>query len=60
MRRDLACKPECRADCIRASGDVECEQCSKLYRDHPYCAGSRLPDNHYFLHVLCDGTHVKL
>lgn len=27
----------------------------------PYCAGSELPDqDYYFLHVLCDGTHVKL
>jgi hypothetical protein len=47
---------------IRASGDCSCS-CGKLYYDHPYCAASYAGDEHdgvYVLHVLCDGTHVKL
>ena len=64
MKRGVVCDPDCRTDIVRASGDVECEQCANPYRDHSYCAGSELRDTgfypQYFLHVLCDGTHVKL
>lgn len=46
---------------IRASGDCICSVCGKRYGDHPtdkvvLSAIDSLP----FLHVLCDGTRVKL
>lgn len=61
----LACKGGCETDCVRASGEVICDRCGNPYRKHRYCVQSELPRNgsrypSYFLHVLCDGTHVKL
>ena len=39
---------------FRASGDVPCPTCGKEYRLHP--EDGRIP----LLHVLCDGSRVKL
>jgi hypothetical protein len=48
---------------IRASGKCVCE-CGKFYWQHPYCSNSKFIDDlgrdDYYLHILCDGTHVKL
>ncbi len=50
----------------RTGTDMVCT-CGIPYRQHPHCAHSRLPESmsgslrpEYFLHVLCDGRHVKL
>jgi hypothetical protein len=46
----------------RASGDVVCEHCGRLYFDHPFALErwnlSFTGDP--FLHRLCDGSLVKL
>jgi len=47
-------------DYARASGKSLCEECSKLYIDHPEDFGCLGYDNRPFLHVLCDGSRVKL
>lgn len=39
---------------IRASGDVTCELCGRLYWKHP------LDPEFDWLHVHCDGTRLKL
>ncbi len=39
---------------MHASGDCICQQCDRIYYDHP--ADVLEP----FLNVLCDGTRVKL
>ncbi len=62
-RIGLTCKGGCDELCVRASGDVICEECGKPYRLHPYCRGqvtmmTGVPE--YFLHVGCDGRHLKL
>lgn len=41
-------------DYRRASGDVVCETCGKLYYDHPLLVGA------LWLNVLCDGDLVHL
>lgn len=38
----------------RASGDVVCERCNKLYYDHPHVVGA------LWLVETCDGRLVKL
>jgi len=49
---------------IRASGNCECKICGRLYYAHPWCRWSQIQTAacrlEYALHVLCDGTHVKL
>lgn len=50
---------------IRASGMCVCGQCGKKYIDHPYDETVLGLEDHHgvrqpFLHVLCDGTRVKL
>lgn len=45
---------------IRASGAVICGSCSRAYRDHPVDAHVTDQGGEPFLHVLCDGTRVKL
>jgi len=49
---------------IRAGGECVCKICGKYYWEHPYCSNSRFTDgldrDSYYLHVLCDGVHVKL
>lgn len=45
---------------IRASGDCRCESCWELYRRHPYSYMDLDSEGRPFLHVLCDGTKVKL
>ena len=42
------------SDWLRASGECICSGCGELYRRHPWL--SRVPT----LHLLCDGTWVKL
>jgi hypothetical protein len=43
----------------RASGLMRCEICGKLYYDHPL-GGPVGYDDEPFLHILCDGSYVKL
>lgn len=50
----------------RTGTDMVCK-CGIPYRQHPYCANSKLgPERsssvrpEYFLHVICGGRHVKL
>ena len=62
-RLGLTCKEGCEALCIRVSGEAICEVCHQPYRKHPYCRGqvtmmTGVPE--YFLHVHCDGSHLKL
>jgi hypothetical protein len=57
----LTCRENCNADMIRAAGDVACEACGLSYRKHPRCRGHYdRSGEYYWLHVLCDGLHVKL
>lgn len=47
--------------CVRVSGEACCGICYRLSRDHPmdpYVLSGI--DGHSFLHVMCDGTRVKL
>lgn len=48
----------------RADGRCLCPDCGQEYYRHPYCSNSRFEDGAgfvcYYLHVLCDGSHVKL
>ena len=48
----------------RTSGKLICLSCNKKYWQHPYCAQAVSEECHgfnsYFVHVLCDGRHVKL
>jgi hypothetical protein len=46
-------------DSIYAEGWKKCK-CGKLYNEHPYYKGAVDHENRPFLHVLCDGTRVKL
>ncbi len=39
---------------FRAGGDVVCHKCERKYADHPTSVEAP------FLHVLCDGSFVKL
>lgn len=47
--------------CVRASSELVCHLCYRLYRDHPtdpfILSGI---DGRPFFHVLCDGTRAKL
>ncbi len=50
----------------RTGTDMVCK-CGIPYRLHPHCANSKLPESmaslsrpEYFLHVICNGRHVKL
>jgi hypothetical protein len=67
--RELTCRGGCDGveTFIRAGGDCVCARCGKDYYHHPSCAQSELPEHmsssgyrEFILHVLCDGTHVKL
>lgn len=51
----------------RASGNVICDVCNQPYYKHHYCSNSKIPEDMnasswpmYYLHVLCNGEHVKL
>ena len=62
-RQGLVCVSGCSIECIRVSGDMTCEKCERPYRQHPYCSGqvtyaTGVPE--YFLHVDCEGRHLKL
>lgn len=62
-RLGLACTNPCEADMVRASGDVICDSCQEPYRKHPYCRGHvtmMTGEPEYYLHVACDGRHLKL
>ena len=50
----LVCGDVGRLDRERCGGDCVCEDCGKTYYRHPVCP--EFP----FLHVLCDGSVVKL
>jgi hypothetical protein len=61
-KQGLVCELECSRQLVRASGDAICSMCNKPYRKHPYCRGcistiSGEPE--YFIHVACDGLHLK-
>lgn len=65
-RIKIVCLDGCEEDFIRA-GDLDCEKCKEPYRKHPYCRQSQLPESmragrwaEFYIHVLCDGRHVKL
>jgi hypothetical protein len=45
---------------FRASGDVICEICGKLYYDHPEDHFSLGYNGKPYNHVICDGTRVHL
>lgn len=59
-------------DCISCqewnrTSNVICYLCDKEYMQHPYCGQSELPESmrsssykEYYIHVLCNGKHVKL
>ena len=50
-----------RFEMIRASGDCLCKHCGGSYRDHAMDTSNiNLAEESPFLHVLCDGTRVKL
>lgn len=52
------------AQMVRTDGACLCPKCRLPHADHPYCANSELKTGEsppaYYLHVLCDGQHVKL
>lgn len=45
---------------IRADGGCTCDDCGHSYRHHPYDGSVLDWENQPFLHVLCNGTRVKL
>ena len=45
---------------IRASGDCICPTCGKDYYHHQHDPNAVDWEGHPFLHILCDGTRVKL
>lgn len=51
-------------DTFLRTGNLVCPICDKQYSKHPYCSNSKYIDSlgrdEYYLHVLCNGTHVKL
>ena len=47
-------------DFIRASGDCVCPVCGETYYKHPYNLDIVDGNGYPWLHVLCDGTLVKL
>jgi hypothetical protein len=62
-RLGLTCEVGCTKESIRASGDVICADCQQPYWKHPYCRGcvtTMTGEPEYFIHVSCDGTHLKL
>lgn len=50
---------EIAAQMIRAGGAVVCSECGKEYFKHPFIDDCLFDDRPY-LHVICDGTIVKL
>jgi len=44
----------------RASGEVECQTCKKLYQWHNVETYGKDPSMQLVLHVLCNGKRVKL
>ncbi len=61
--RRLTCAEGCEVELVRVSGTMLCRECGKCYYDHPYCRGQRMAESmggSVFLHVACDGRHLKL
>ncbi len=46
--------------CVRASGDVECDICGDTYYHHPSDMKQLDGDGRPYLRVACDGTRLKL
>jgi len=46
--------------CVRASGDVLCEECGDTYYHHPSDMKQLDSEGRPFLRVACDGTRLKL
>jgi len=62
-RSGLACELDCEIEMVRAGGNVICETCGKEYWRHPYCRGyvtMLTGEPMYYIHVACDGRHLKL
>ena len=62
-RLGLTCNEDCEAELFRVDGRMLCGTCKKPYYDHPYCKGQVSTiggDPYYFIHVACDGRHLKL
>jgi hypothetical protein len=58
---------DCDGDFYRTEGDMICKDCGKEYWRHPYCGNSEYGESmtasfykQYYLHVLCNGEHIKL
>jgi hypothetical protein len=49
-----------RQDFVRSEGGMVCPHCGNYYRDHPFDPDDRTYNDIPVLHVLCDGTRVKL
>jgi len=45
---------------VRADGDCVCAHCGRAYVDHPFDPYEIAWYGDPWLHVLCDGTRVKL
>ncbi len=61
MRVQFAPDHECEVgDDTRADHLMTCEHCTLEYWRHPYCSNQLDWEGLPFLHVLCNGDHVKL
>lgn len=47
-------------ECVRASGDVVCDDCGMPYRKHPSVISETDRDGNPFLELACDGRLLKL
>lgn len=61
----LVCSEGCKGpETATRTEDMKCAVCDKLYSRHPYCVESKAVYGgevmYYYIHVLCDGRHVKL
>ena len=45
---------------IRADGNCICKTCGNYYRNHVLDGAFQDWQDNYWLHILCDGTRVKL
>jgi hypothetical protein len=52
--------PQFNGEYLHAAGDVQCETCGQLYRSHPLDWRLIGYGGQPFVHILCDGTRVKL
>jgi len=56
----LAGESDSEVEFIRAGGDCVCDECGKLYYDHPMDYENLDFNGGPFLHILCSGERVKL